>query len=246
MDLGGDRLMTKVAKKPAKKVCKAAESVTEVVQNTRLDVAMHFPCPIYLIERPDFLAQVNEVSEESLAEQHKQRKLDDIYPVMMSGSYFSDPRIAEFTEFVGATAWNILNDQGYAMQDKVVSFMEMWTQEHHKHSAMDQHTHGYGSQIVGFYFLDVPDSSSRVVFHDPRAGKVQIDLPETDITQATIASKMVNFIPKPGLMIFANAWLAHSFTRHAADKPIKFIHFNLAVQMAQHTVAPVAPAAEVV
>lgn len=219
--------------KKTKKVCKAAESVAEIVQNTHLKVAFHFPCPIYLIERKDFLDSVNEVSEEALEKQNKKRHLDEIYPVMMSENYYSDPRIAKFSEFVGATSWNILNEQGYAMHDKVVSFTEMWTQEHHKHSAMDQHVHGYGSQIVGFYFLEVPEGSSRVVFHDPRAGKSLIDLPEQDTNNATIASKMINFEPKPGLMIFANSWLAHSFTRHAADKPIKFVHFNLSVQLAQ-------------
>jgi len=98
---------------------------------------------------------------------------------------------------------------------------------------------------VGFYFLEVPQDASRVVFHDPRVGKAMIDLPETDMNQATIASKMINFEAKPGLMIFANAWLAHSFTRHASDKPIKFVHFNLAVQMAQNVFNPM-PAAEVV
>ena len=226
--------------------CKAAEQVAEVVQNTQLNVAFHFPCPIYLIERPDFLESVTEVSEESLAAQHKERPLDEIYPVMMSGNYYADPRIAKFSEFVGATAWNILNEQGYAMQDRVVSFTEMWTQEHHKHSAMEQHVHGYGSQVVGFYFLEVPEGSSRVVFHDPRAGKALIDLPEQDPNAATIASKMINFEPKPGLLIFANSWLAHAFTRHAADKPIKFVHFNLTVQMAQHAHSCPAPTAEVV
>ena len=232
--------------KKSKKVCKAAEQVKEVVQNTQLQVAYHFPCPIYIIERPDFLESVNAVSEEFLVRQHKDRKPDDIYPVLMSGNYFDDPRIAKFAEFVGGTAWNILNEQGYAMQDKVVSFTEMWTQEHHKQSSMEQHTHGYGSQIVGFYFLEAPENSSRVVFHDPRMGKVQIDLPETDLNQASIASKAINFEPKPGLMIFANAWLAHSFTRHAADKPIKFVHFNLSVQMAQPAPICPVPAAEVV
>lgn len=34
--------------------------------NTQLEVAYHFPCPIYLIERPDFLETVKEVSEEYL------------------------------------------------------------------------------------------------------------------------------------------------------------------------------------
>jgi len=219
--------MSKVAKKP--KVCKAAESVAQVVQNTQLQVAHHFPCSIYLIERPDFLETVNVVSEKALEVQRKERDLNEIYPLYMTENYFGDPRMADFTEFVGATAWNILNEQGYAMQDKAVSFMEMWTQEHYKHSAMDAHVHGFGSQITGFYFLETPENCSRVVFHDPRAGKVQVDLPEQEMSTVTLASKMINFVPKPGLMIFANSWLSHSFTRHAADLPMKFVHFNLTV-----------------
>lgn len=235
-----------MAKTAKKKTCKAAEQVKEVVQSTQLSVAFHFPCPIYLIERPDFLKSVSAVSEESLKTQHEAKQLNDIYPVVMSGSYFGDPRITEFSEFVGSTAWNILNEQGYAMHDKVTTFTEMWTQEHHKHSGMEQHVHGYGAQIVGFYFLEVPENSSRLVFHEPRAGKELIDLPEQDVGSATISSKMINFEPKPGLLVLTNAWLAHSFTRHAADKPIKFVHFNLAVQMAQPVHACPSPAVEVV
>ena len=237
--------MSKVAKKPKQKVCKAAESVAQVVQNTQLQVAYHFPCPIYIIERPDFLEVVSTVSEEALEPRRKERKLDDIYPLYMTDSYFGDPRMAGFTEFIGATAWNILNEQGYAMQDKAVSFMDMWTQEHYKHSAMDAHVHGFGTQITGFYFLETPEDCSRVVFHDPRAGKMQIDLPEQDMGMATPASKMINFTPKPGMMIFANAWLAHSFTRHAAELPIKFVHFNLAV-IQQPQACAIPPAAEII
>jgi len=218
-----------VTKKPKQKVCKAAESVAQVVQNTQLQVAYHFPCPIYIIERPDFLEMVNPVSEELLDIQRKERDLNEIYPLYMTSNYFIDPRVAGFCEFVGGTAWNILNEQGYSLQDKAVQFTEMWTQEHHKHSAMDAHVHGFGSQITGFYFLETPEDCSHVVFHDPRAGKVQIDLPEQDVSMATPASKMINFKPKAGMMIFANSWLMHSFTRHAAELPIKFVHFNLTV-----------------
>lgn len=235
--------MSKVISKKLK-VCHAAEQVAEVVQNTLLQVELHFPCPIYIIDRPDFLDSVNAVSEENLEIQRKDRKLDDLYPVYMSGNYYADSRLAKFSEFVGATAWNILNEQGYAMQDKAVQFTEMWTQEHYKHSAMDAHVHGFGSQIVGFYFLETPENCSKVVFHDPRAAKVQIDLPENDASMATPASKMINFEPKPGMMIFANSWLAHAFTRHASDKPIKFVHFNLTVILQQQSCP--APAAEIV
>jgi len=235
--------MSKVTKKP--KVCKAAESVAQVVLQTQLQVAHHFPCPIYIIERPDFLELVSVVSEEALEVVKKEQSLDEIYPAYMTGNYFGDPRMAVFSEFVGSTAWNILNEQGYAMQDKAVQFTEMWTQEHHKHSAMDVHVHGFGSQIVGFYFLETPEGGSNIVFHDPRAAKVQISLPEQDMTIATPASKMINFTPKPGMMIFANSWLAHSFNRHAAELPIKFVHFNLTVISAPQQSCQM-PAAEIV
>ena len=234
-----------MAKVKSKKVCKAAEQVKEIVQNTQLQVAYHFPCPVYLIERPDFIESVSLVSEESLAKQHAERQLDEIYPVMMSGNFADDPRIKAFAEFVGGTAWNILSEQGYAMQDKVITFSEMWTQEHHKHSAMEQHVHGFGSQVVGFYFIEVPENSSRVVFYDPRQGKVMSSLPEQDMNMATPASQMINFEPKPGLLIFSNSWLPHSFTRHANEKPIKFVHFNCNVQIAQPAACPM-PAAEVI
>jgi uncharacterized protein (TIGR02466 family) len=241
--------MTKTStKKPSKKISrKAKESVAEVNQNTQLQVAYHFPCPIYLIERPGFLETVKIVSEEHLEVSRKDRDLNEIYPVYMTDSYFADPRMSEFSQFVGATAWNILKEQGYAMDDKAVQFTEMWTQEHYKHSSMEQHVHGFGSQIVGFYFLETPEDGSRVVFHDPRSAKVQIDLPEQDMGMATPASKMINFEPKPGLMIFANSWLAHSFTRHAAESPIKFVHFNLNVIMAEPAATcDLPPAAEII
>tara|TARA_R110000868_G_scaffold54968_1_gene171219 strand:- start:283 stop:987 length:705 start_codon:yes stop_codon:yes gene_type:complete len=220
--------MVKTAIKKSK-VCKAAKSVADVILTTQLQVAYQFPCAIYIIERPDFLEAVKEVSNENLEIQRKTHEINEIYPVIMSGNYFADPRMAGFSEFIGSTAWNVLNEQGYAMQDKAVQFTEMWTQEHHKHSAMDAHVHGFGSQIVGFYFLETPENCSNLVFHDPRAGKVQIDLPEQNAEMATPASKMINFTPKAGMMIFANSWLAHSFTRHAAEQPIKFVHFNLTV-----------------
>lgn len=218
--------------------------MNDEIKDDQLKVAYHFPCPIYLVERPDFLESVKTVSEEALEKSRKQRELNEIYPVVMTDNYYADPRIADFTSFVGETAWNILNEQGYNMENFGVTFTEMWTQEHHKHSSMEQHIHGYGAQIVGFYFLEAPEGSSRVIFHDPRASKLTLDLPETDMSRATIASKMINFEPKPGLLIFANAWLAHAFTRHAADSPIKFVHFNLTVTMPQN--ACQAPAAEVV
>lgn len=228
--------------------------MTEIVSSKReeevkseipeINVELHFNTPIYFIQKPEFLDSVIQVSEEYLEKQHQKNKVDKIYPLIMTDNFYSDERISEFTQFIGVSAWNILNDQGYYMEDKDVVFTEMWTQEHFKQSSMEQHSHGYGSQIVGFYFLDVPKNSSRILFHDPRVGKHFTDLPEKNIELITIGSKLINFEPKPGLIIFTNAWLAHSFTRHTSSKPLKFVHFNLTVQMSSNSCN--LPAAEVI
>lgn len=227
-------------------MCKAKEQVTEAVDQATVLVAVHFPCPIYVVERPDFLNVVREVSAEYLAKTREENIENSLYPVSMSGNYANDPRLKGFAEFIGTTAWNILNDQGYAMQNFGMGFESMWTQEHHKQSSMEQHTHGFGAQIVGFYFLDVPEESSRVLFHDPRPGKVMIDLPQQDASRATASSQIVNFEAVSGRMIFSNAWLPHSFTRHASATPLRFVHFNLVAIPAQQQHTCQAPAAEVV
>ena len=127
------------------------------------------------------------------------------------------------------------------MDNLMTYFTEMWCQEHHMGSAMDRHIHNNGAILSGFYFLNSPEDA-RVVFHDPRDSKVITSLPEKNSTVATHASNMINFEPKPGMLIFTNAWLAHSFSRHAANEPIQFIHFNLFVQPAPQNQNDQAPA----
>jgi uncharacterized protein (TIGR02466 family) len=207
-------------------------------------VFTYFPTLVYTVKRPEFLAPVRAVCDEHIAKA-KQKKLDEIYPVYMTNSFYDDPRIADFSQAVGQMAWEILAGQGYAMQGLSTMFTEMWCQQHYKHSSMEQHVHGFGSQIVGFYFTQTPEDCSRVVFHDPVPGRVMAGLGEADGNMASAASRMINFQPEPGMLIFTNSWLAHSFTRHAAKKPIQFVHFNLAVQQAGPVGCP-APASEVI
>jgi hypothetical protein len=207
---------------------------TQDMQDTQnnLQTFFYFPSAVYVIDKPEFLEDARAACKKAVAKQKKQKKLDEIYPVYMTENLYNYEGMDKLSAFIGQTAWNVLASQGYQMGELNTIFTEFWCQEHHKHSAMDQHIHGFGSQIVGFYFIDAPKDCSRVVFHDPRPGKVQINLPEANISDATPASTMINFVPKPGMLLFTNAWLPHSFTRHAASAPIRFIHFNLTVQQA--------------
>jgi hypothetical protein len=197
----------------------------------QLEAFNYFPTIVYTIQKPEFLESARAVCSEAVEDvKAKGQVLNEIYPVHMTGQLFDDLRMEPLCQFIGETTWNILNSQGYNMSLFNVYFQEMWCQEHFKHSAMEQHVHGYGCQMVGFYFVEVPENSSRVVLHDPKAGKVQANLPESDWSMATHASNMINFQPEAGMLMFMNSWLPHSFTRHAAETPMSFIHFNLSVR----------------
>jgi uncharacterized protein (TIGR02466 family) len=224
-------------------MCASAETPKQDV----LEASIYFPTIVYQIEKPEFLEAVGKIAEEELVEARK-KQLNEIYPVHMTGNLFDKPDIIQFQYYVGGTAANLLNEQGYSLEGFETYFSEMWCQEHYKHSAMEQHVHGAGSQMVGFYFLEAPENCSKVVFHDPRAGKPLVSWNEKDMAQATFASNAVNFTPKAGMLMFTNAWLPHSFTRHEAEAPIEFIHFNLGLRRLPNIAFnnSVAPAAEIV
>jgi hypothetical protein len=219
--------------------------VEEVVVSNEPQIFTYFPTLIYTINKPEFLEAARAVCDEHIEKAKADHDLNEIYPVYMTGNFYGDPRMAELSCFVGQTAWDMLAGQGAAMTGLSTFFSEMWCQQHYKHSSMEQHVHGFGSQIVGFYFTQTPEDCSRVVFHDPRAGKMMSCLPEADVTMATPSSMMINFKPEAGMLIFTNAWLAHSFTRQAGEEPIQFIHFNLGVRQDMNVGCP-APAAEII
>jgi len=190
----------------------------------------YFTTPIYHLSVPRFLPQVQAVADRLLAENTKDvPDLNPIYPVRQTSSILHEPTLDEFLEFVGGTGWNALQSDGYAMNLFSVTFLEGWVQEHHTHSGHDEHVHAYGSQLVGFYFLDVPASSGRLVVHDPRPGKRQINLPEQDINAATYASTAINFEPKAGDLYFAPSWVPHSISRHSGDTPLRLVHITMGV-----------------
>ena len=188
----------------------------------------YFVSPVYTIKKPEFLETVRKASNEALSVARKTTKIDDVYPILQV-DMLSDERMHPFFDYVINTAWNLLNDQGYAMEGLSTYFTEGWCQEHHKTSSMESHHHS-DSQLVAFYFTECPKDSPRLVIHDPRAAKAMVSLPQQVSTKVSIATSMVNFVPEAGTLMFANAWLPHSITRNPSTKPFKFIHMNIATR----------------
>jgi len=195
---------------------------------TQLSVEYYFPTAIYSVMKPEYLQKAQEVCAEYVEKAKlKNTQLDELYPVYQTENFPNDPKIKELSDYILNVSWDILDSQGYDMSNMRTYFDEFWCQDHSKHSGMDQHIHGFGTQIVGFYFTDCPENSSKILFYDPKPAKIQIGLKEVNSNIATPASNIINFQPKPGLLILTNSWLAHSFTRSGAAESMRFIHFTV-------------------
>ena len=192
----------------------------------QLEEINYFATTIYAVEKRDFLSPIRAISDKYLEES---KNCLGKNMTVMTQNFSNDPEALEFAQYVSQTAWNILASQGYAMNDGVTYFTEMWTQEHNHLSSMETHVHGHGVQISAFYFIDVPADSCKVVIHDPRPGKVIINLPEKSHNEISLASSQIVLTPEPGALIFANAWLPHSFTKNMSHESMRFVHMNLSV-----------------
>jgi len=212
------------------------------MKNTELEAQLIFPTLTYSGNWPDFVEVTKQVAAESIARVTADKKLDELFPVNMSEHIGRDPRLEELVQAISQHGWNILESQGHKMQDKRTFTHDFWLQEHYKHSLMEQHVHGYGAQLVGFYFLDTPENCSPVLFHDPRPGKIPVNIPVADMTKITPASEITSFMPKSGDIVFSPAWLPHSFGRHGSDEPLRFIHFNIYIEIAPMDKTCCAPA----
>lgn len=213
----------------------------------KFDVVPLFAAPVYVLDKPEFLSVARKISKKFIDKRKNEIELNPVYPVYMTEAINYDPELLEFANFVAQSSWDILNSQGYAMEYFATYFTEMWAQEHHKNSAMEKHIHGNGAVLSGFYFLDVPENSTRVLFHEPKDSKVITNLPEKNMLEITHASTLINFEPKEGQLMITNSWLPHSFTKNTTKKPLRFIHFNIAVQhVVQNNLSCEKPQAEII
>lgn len=212
---------------------KKPKKTTKTDDSNVLDNWMFFPSAVYKIKKPEFLEIAKTVSDEYL---EKMERTESQTPQVHQTSNISDPRIFDFSLYIADTAFNILNAQGYKMENTITEFTSFWVQEVEPFAYMAQHVHTDQSQITGFYFLECDNDCSKISLYDPRPGKVQISLDEQDTEQVTMASVAVNFVPEPGLLVFFNSWLPHGFSTNLSGKKLKFMHFNLKVTKKPPTV----------
>ena len=168
-----------------------------------------FKCPVWNVDAPQFVDDLNSASDkyiqtakDNLKEGIDKRNKDfgdkgDMGHVFHSSPLIGDPDFKDLTHYIAK------NGGGY-------------------HTL---HTHWNG-HMSGFYFLKASEKTSRPLFEDPRAGNMMNLLPQKKPHRVTYASSQINYDVKPGTMIFFPSYLPHQYMVDMGYDPFRFIHWN--------------------
>ena len=200
----------------------------------------YFTCPIYFMDKPEWVKKLNKASDSYIKKAIKNNKehLDertkkygdkgDHGMAHHSTSLINDPKFADLQNWILATAYNLLDEQGFELKGHQLFLTEMWVQEFSKlgggHHTLHTHWNGHMS---GFYFLKASEATSMPVFEDPRPGNVMNLLPEKDKSKISLASSQFHYTVKPGRLIFFNSFMPHLYSVDNGYEPFRFIHWNI-------------------
>ena len=218
---------------------KKKDKIVKTTYPKNLNLEEFFKCPIWFADEPQFVDSLNKASDKYIAASKKNLKTvidkrnkthgdkGDMGHVFHSTTLIGDPNFIELTNYVGATAHNLLDEMGFDLTNYQVFTTEMWVQEFAKQGGGHHtlHTHWNG-HISGFYFLKASEATSMPMFEDPRPGNVMNLLPEKDKSKTTYATSQVYYGVKPGRMIFFPSYMPHQYLVDMGYEPFRFIHWN--------------------
>ena len=193
--------------------------------------------PEYL-KNKDFMSVCDEHTDQAISnakklidERNKKFKIDvkDHGMSYHSGAeMYKDERFHNFELLIRNTARNILENQGFDLSNYSIDYTEMWIQKFAYEGGGHQDTHvHWDNHISGFYFVECSERTSKPVFHDPRAGRMMLNLPIKDHSKLCPAMERQIIPVKPGTLLLFNSWLPHQFSVDNGIDPFRFIHFNL-------------------
>lgn len=197
-----------------------------------LSVYNYFACPVYRIEKPEWIAPLNAASDLALQKEPRPEKFGASYH-SAKDALLSDESINPFKKYCLSVATEILDSQGFDLFGLKASYNDLWVQEFSElggghHTA---HIHA-NNHISGFYYLKCTERTSKPVFHDPRPAALMSNLPSKNRNQIDYSTEKVFYNPVPGTLIFFNSYLTHEYSVDEGLDPFRFVHFN--IQMTKH------------
>ena len=180
----------------------------------------YFPTQINREERPDFLEELSPIFEHAIKEVS-----DYGGNLLQSNLLLENTKTTNFKSYLLLSSVNILRGQGYSTDKYDFYLSGLWAQEIKDFASTNVHTHK-NSQLCGWFFIEVEEESSYVVYHDTRANKAIIELDYNqgnEILNATGAIFFNNL--RAGTCLFNNSWVPHQIVSNGNKKPTRCFHF---------------------
>ena len=191
-----------------------------------------FGTPIFSMDKPEWVEKTNKLCQPHLDEAHQiakdkiKKAGTDFGHVYHSGNIMDNPKLKYLVDFIGSTAWNLLDGWGADLSNHTLVYESMWVQEFAKDGGGHHRIHIHeNSHISGFYFLE-NDKASYPLFHDPRQGAAMTSLPQKDVNDISFQSRMINYKPEPGHIYMFPSYLPHEYVLSRGGK-FRFVHFNI-------------------
>lgn len=191
----------------------------------------YFQTPIYREEKPEWVSQTSRAFEKHYeAEKARVQFSNKFIPVVQTANANTDPELEFLIDYFGSTAVQLLEQQGYQLNEYKFYVSGMWGQEFYQFGSNDLHVHPH-TQMCGLYFLNTPNDGAYPVFSDPRAGKAMTEFFMVDYDNVYLGTPKVHFNNVvPGTFMFFNAWVPHEITLNKTTEPTRFIHFLLSIK----------------
>ena len=133
------------------------------------------------------------------------------------------PEFDEFSKFLTRISSDYLNNLGYSCKEELKA--EIFASGMENGDLHGIHTHP-GAELSGVFYLDCPEGSSDLMFHDPRNFR---DYRATfNVEQSNdITSSIVRIKPKNGMFLIWESWIRHEVLKNRSNSPRTTLVFNM-------------------
>jgi len=186
-----------------------------------------FATPLYRTSNKDWLhidKKCDEIINKIIKDNSQKKLKPNSYH---SHNLWNEPDLIDFTKYILNMSWSFMNTLGYDLTNRTPLLTELWVQEFPKEGGFhDIHIHG-NNHVSGFYFLKADKDTSYPLFHEPRPGKLMIDLPLKDKKKMSYGQSKIKYNVEPGTLIMFPSYVPHSYAHYKGKNKFRFVHFNM-------------------
>ena len=189
-----------------------------------MDVSLFFPTAIVIDKNEALAQQMLPIAKKYLNDNSlitTQLHYKSTYHADSGIEQYDD--VKPFLEYINSVANEYLEKAGYDLS-KFSLKAKIFVSEMQYGDFHNTHVHP-NCVLSGIMYLQVPENSAPIVFHESRTGKSMSTLPV--VSETLINQREIPIFPKAGMLLLWESWLMHSVPKNYSTSGRITIAFNL-------------------